>query len=79
MTNTRFVDCGCCGRIHPDIGGLDCRAFRTCEGCGDAYPAGSILETRHRKVCDGSPVLDYDDERDYEEGETLGMDEGERG
>lgn len=31
-----IINCGCCGRNHPEIAG-DCRMWLTCDRCGDAH------------------------------------------
>jgi len=47
---TKWVDCGCCGRVHEayDDG---CRAFFTCDICGDCYHRSKIIQ--HMSSCDG--------------------------
>jgi hypothetical protein len=61
----RMVDCGCCGRIHENLPGFDCRAFATCPKCGDAYltlkygPFGADHLGPHQAVCNGTPEIDY--------------------
>lgn len=57
-TKTQFVDCGCCGRVHQDLFGVDCRYFVTCQKCGDAYPTG-VVHDSHMATCDGQPIEDY--------------------
>lgn len=61
-----WVDCGCCGRTHQDLPD-DCRAFRTCDKCGDCYHGGRIGD--HVKACNGvalsaqpGAVFTYDDD-----------------
>ena len=65
-----MVECGCCGRIHSARIADDCRAWRSCDECGDAYheKAGELAE--HVKTCKGEPCMDYlslDDQREAEE------------
>ena len=47
---TKWIDCGCCGRVH-EASGDDCRSFFTCDICGDCYHGRKILN--HMGNCHG--------------------------